>query len=216
MEEKHLKIDKKLSYEAIEKYLSIINNTTVQLNLEIPKKLDYKGFGYLPSLLLVVFSWMRKHSGKLIIDLKIQDDSEIKEFVTDYYGYSIISTIWKTCDIVTKDGEPLKKYFIPYTAKMHEMIDHLDKGLPNEAILIPCFDHYSKEKGLSHWFYFSDYKFAIAPSQLETSIYRIIEKFTNHTLHFFGKIISFFYQRKIFSRVAKSFIIYQIFILHPF
>lgn len=186
-----IKIPNKINNEVVESLLYQINKSSDDCNLEVPLELIYRGFGLMPSLLLVTFSWMRKSKGKLIIPIDIEDAQNLKKFSNDYFGYVIVSTVWKSNEIINSDGIPLKEIFRKQTHRMHLKIDFLEQ-LPNEAVLIPCFDHYSNEKGLSHWFYINDFKFADSPSKLENTVFRIFE--------YLGKI----YKSRINSNVAKS------------
>jgi len=174
-----LKIPQNLSTETLEELFKSLGGTSKNVDLQIPIEIDYRGFGVLPTLFLFFFTWIRKKEGRLIIPIKketIETDTKDLEklFLRDYYGYLLISTIWKQREIVNLEGNSLKLYFNNYTKRMHEQIDFLF-GLPNESIVIPCFDHYSKEKGLSHWFYSTSFIFAEAPSSLDTSVVRFFE-----------------------------------------
>lgn len=176
---KKIIIPKKLNEEVVENLLDELNNSSDDTDLEIPLEIEYRGFGILPSLFLVFFTWVREKQGKLIVAAETINSDVIKVLIKDYYGYVFFSTVWKHCDIVGSKGEPLKALLIKYTRAMHEKIDFLT-GLPNESIMIPCFDHYSKEKGLSHWFYSDTFQFAETPSTLDNSVIRIFESLSKN------------------------------------
>ena len=170
-----LRISNNLSLEKLELILSKINNSQESLDLELPIKIDYRGFGILPQLYLIIFTWMRNRCGRLI--LPIQNDDDIaKKYVFDYYGYVVLSTLWRHCEIVDSTGISLKPLFRNLTSEMHFQLQSLDEKLPHEAIVVPSFDHYSNEKGLPHWFYRYDYLFAKTPDEIENSVYHILSK----------------------------------------
>ncbi|PJJ07352.1 hypothetical protein CLU83_0515 [Flavobacterium sp. 1] len=171
-----IKIPKGITLEKLEDLLVKLDKSVFNTDLEIPLTVDYKGFGILPGLYLVLFTWMRTKKGNIIIHLDIENTESIKNFSLDYYGYVILSTLWKEYDFVNREGVSIKKYFKEHTPSMHRYIDSLSKELPKESVMIPCFDHYSFEKGLSHWFYANDYSFSDTPSGLDNSLYHIITK----------------------------------------
>jgi len=186
-----IKIPNKINNDTIEDLLKQVNNASSDSDLEVPVEFNYRGFGIIPSLFLVFFTWVRKCKGKLIIPIDAADNAAIESFVNDYFGYTLLSTIWKSTEIVNTEGVSLKDQCRKYTGKMHNKIDFFS-DLPNESLLIPCFDHYSKEKGLSHWFYINDFKFAASPSVLSNTVYRIFE--------YLGRI----YKNKINTSTTKS------------
>ncbi|MGZ3755222.1 MAG: hypothetical protein ACXVAY_19505 [Mucilaginibacter sp.] len=167
-------IPSKLDDEVLEDILLEFVNAPIDLNLELPLGIDYRGFGILPRLFLVIFTWIRNKNGKLIVPIEDNNELSISEFAQSYFGYVVLLTAWKNCDIENQSGESLKKVFRPYTSQFHNKIDFL-KGLPYDAILIPNFDHYSKSQGWSHWFYTLGYEFFDVPSGLNNTIYRIFE-----------------------------------------
>jgi hypothetical protein len=186
-----IKIPSKISNDTIEDLLLQVNQSCNDCDLEVPVGLNYRGFGIIPSLFLVFFTWLRKSKGKLIIPIDDNDFKSIETFANDYFGYIILSTIWKTTEIINKNGDSLKLHFRKHTGKMHDKIDFFE-NLPNESLLIPSFDHYSKEKGLSHWFYINNFRYAESPSILNNTIYRIFE--------YLGRI----YKSKINTSANKS------------
>lgn len=168
-----IEIPKKINHQIIENLHTTLKNN-VNVDIQIPLKLEYRGFGVLSGMLLLLFTWMRNNKGKLIIPIDQKDNEKLKEFASDYYGYVVLSTLWRHCEIVNEQNESLKVVFREHTSSMHDNIDLLSDDLPNESILIPCFDHYSIEKGLSHWLYDKS-KFAEAPSELDNSLFAILK-----------------------------------------
>ncbi len=175
MMSKSIKIKKSLSLDDIEEILKDINaNKTI--DLQLPISIDYTGFGILPSFFLAFFTWVRNNNGKIILPINENDLKKLEDFATDYYGYVILSTIWRNFDIVNKNNVNIKLSFKDFTGKMHQYIDSLTINLPNESILVPSYDHFPKEKGLSHWFYSHDNEFFNTPSGIENSIYHILSQ----------------------------------------
>ena len=191
-----IKIPKNITSEKLEELLAKLNTLSNSVNLQIPLSINYKGFGILPSFYLLLFTWMRRKDGNVILDIKESDTDSFKRFTFDYYGYVVLSTLWKDCEFLNKEGIPLKKYFKVFTSDMHLYVDSLAGNLPKESVMIPCFDHYSFEKGLSHWFYGNDYKFVDTPSGLDNSLYHILtrlsmnyrERFVRNTNNSFDDI----------------------------
>ncbi|MDI9312549.1 MAG: hypothetical protein QM535_20225 [Limnohabitans sp.] len=163
-----------INYAIIEKLLADLDNENSNLDLEIPIKFEFRGFGIMSNICLIIFKWMRMKKGKLIINVKIEDDKKIEEFGSSYFAFLTLSTLWTVTDIVDINGVNLKPKLRIYTKLIHDKIDFF-QGLPNDEILIANFDHFSKEKGLSHWLY-SDYEnFAPSPSELQHTVYRAFE-----------------------------------------
>ncbi|TCK85529.1 hypothetical protein [Albibacterium bauzanense] len=167
-------VPSKLDDKVLEGLFLTFVNTPKDLDLELPLEINYRGFGILPKLFLVIFTWVRNKNGKLIIPIDINNESTLSEFAQSYFGYIVLLTVWKDCDIENPLGESLKRALRPYTSQFHNKIDFL-KGLPNDAILIPNFDHYSKSQGYSHWFYTLNYDFFEVPSALNNTVYRVFE-----------------------------------------
>lgn len=180
-----IKIPKKITSEILEGILEKINKSTENVDLAIPTSIEYRGFGIIPNLYLVLFTWMRNKKGNIILSIKKDDDNAIKDFACDFYGYMILSTLWRHCDIINDEKESIKLQFKEYTSLMHFNIESLSNELPKESIMIPCFDHYSNEKGLPHWFYPYDFSFCETPSNLENSIYHI---FKNLSINYQGRV----------------------------
>ncbi len=168
-----IKIPQKINHQIIEDLLTTLKKNP-NVNIQIPLKLEYRGFGVLSSMLLLLFTWMRNNNGKIIIPISPDDKEKLKDFASDYYGYVVLSTLWRHCEITNEKDESLKEVFRDYTGSMHFNIDALSENLPNEAVLIPCFDHYSTQKGLSHWFY-DKANFAETPSELDNSLFTILK-----------------------------------------
>lgn len=171
-----IKIPKGLTLEKLEELLRKLHKSPNETDLEIPLSIDYRGFGILPGIYLLLFTWMRKSKGNVVIKINVDDLETFKNFSLDYYGYVILSTLWKEYEFINHDGILIKKYFKEYTPFMHKYIDSLSSDLPKESVMIPCFDHYSYEKGLSHWFYTNDFCYIDTPSGLDNSLYHIIKK----------------------------------------
>lgn len=172
---KSIKIKKTLSLDDIEVFIENINSNK-SIDLQLPASIDYTGFGILPSFFLLFFTWVRNNNGKIILAIEEDNYKKLEEFATDYYGYVVLSTIWRNFDVFNKEGIDIKQNFKDYTSKMHQYLDSLTNNLPNESILIPSFDHYPKEKGLSHWFYSYEHDYYETPSEIENSIYHILSQ----------------------------------------
>jgi hypothetical protein len=170
-----IKIPKELNIADIEKFYVDLEESGSEVDFVINKNINYRGFGVFPSLLLVFFTWIRKKSGDFIVLIDQNDNDSIKEFSSNFLGYSLLLSAWKHKRIVGNNNVELKKSFRDYTQILHKKIDFL-QDLPNDNVLIPLYDHYSKDKGLSHWFYDSDFKFIDSPEGLYTTVYRIFEE----------------------------------------
>lgn len=193
MNQKTILIPKKISFEIFEKLLNELKEEPEIVDLKIPLELSYNGFGILPAVYSIIFTWMRSKRGKLIIPIKITDEESIKRFTLDFYGYLVLSTVWRHCEIINEEGESLRSNFKKHTPLMHFYIESLSEKLPNEDILIPCFDHYSNEKGLSHWFYTEKFNFWQTPFDFDNSLFLIL------------KHLSKIYTKRLSKNISDSF-----------
>src|SRR5690606_3165766 len=111
-------IPKNIDHDVIEELLiSIESRKENHLDLQIPEEVIYRGFGILTGLWSVVFKWMRIKSGAIIVALDKDNAERVEKFVSGYFAYVILSTVWTTSKIVDDKGEDLKKVFREYTAK---------------------------------------------------------------------------------------------------
>mgnify|MGYP006400832303 CR=1 FL=1 len=177
MNSKYIKIPKNLSHEKIEQLISEIYKADANVDIKIPLEIEYRGFGIFPGIFMLVFSWMRSKKGDLIISLKQEDSIKLKEFSESYFGYLLLTTLWKHCKILDEEYNNIKPLFLNHTSRMFQKIQFLEQ-LPNNEIMIPCYDHYSIEKGLSTWLYSSGSKFKETPSSLDFTISKILKKLT--------------------------------------
>jgi len=186
-------ISKKITSTEIRQYYKVLENSSEDISLQFPQAIEYRGFGIVPELLLFFFTWVRQCSGKLILELIPEKQNKIKEFVDSYLGYIIVSTAWRHCDIINLDGKLLRNDLKKFTKPFHSEIDNLSDRITNETVSIVCFDHFSTNKGLPHWFYDSENKFITTPSGLENSIHKIL------------KSISRIYSKRLINNLSKSF-----------
>jgi len=170
-----VKIPKKINHDTVEQLIAALNsNGNDTTDLEVPIDVSYRGFGILSSLFLLLFKWMRGNPGKLIIAVNEDQVDDIEQFATSYFGYVFLLTAWPTTTIVDLKGKNLKPKLREFTSVMYEKIDFL-QDLPNNEVLLPCFDHYSNERGLNHWLYPDQIVFANTPSNLQNTVYRVFE-----------------------------------------
>lgn len=173
---KTIRVANKIGIIEVEKLIAELGNIeNDEINFSINIKTKILGFGTLPLLVLLFFTWLRNKKGNLIIEYETKDFESAKQFGSTYLGYMLLLSAWKHRPIIDKNGNQIKTIFREQTQELHKRIDFL-QNLPNESILIPLFDHYSKEKGLSHWFYTADFNLYNSPESLDTSIFRIFQE----------------------------------------
>ena len=128
-------VPRKLDDKVLEGLFLKIVNAPKDLSLELPLEIEYRGFGMLPKLLLVVFTWVRNKTGTLIIPIETNNEPTFSKFAQTYFGYVVLLTVWKNCDIENQAGESLKKAFRRYTSQFHHKIDFLE-GLPFPLVCV--------------------------------------------------------------------------------
>jgi len=171
-----IKIDVNINLYKIENYLQTLKSIPEQeVDFVIPANINLTGFGSFPLLFLLFYTWLRSKKGRLMIDINTEDNELLRNFSGNYIGYTLLLSAWNYRSIVDIEGIDIKKRFRKFTQQLYNKIDFL-QDLPNDNLLIPIFDHYSKDRGLSHWFYNENFQFYKSPEQLDNTIYRIFSE----------------------------------------
>lgn len=169
-----IEFPKKLNSADLKAKLGRINNNEfLENDFLLPNEVNYSGFGIIPLSIIYFFTWLRNNKkGDVFIDIDEADTDKLKSFGSDYLGYCLLSSAWKHKDIVNLKQISLKGPLRKYTQQLHSKIDFLQELTASE-ILVPFFDHYSKQQGLSHWFYNNQFDFAGSPEELSSTLYRL-------------------------------------------
>ena len=172
----NIEIKSKVNNKEIENLFVKLNSQNAgEINFAISKETTLTGFGTFPSLIILFFTWLRLKKGNFIIKIDPNNKADLKNFAENYLGYVMLLSAWKHRVIVDMNGNSIRSNFKEFTKEFHKKIDFLTE-LPNDNLVIPLFDHYSKEQGFSHWFYTDTYEFPPSPKSLDNSIYRIFEE----------------------------------------
>jgi len=86
---------------------------------------------------------------------------------------------WKKAPIVNDRGVDIRLEMRDYTRQMHKQLSFM-KDLPQRAVLIPCFDHFSAEKALSQWVYPNGTSFPDDDGDLDNALYRALATIQHH------------------------------------
>jgi hypothetical protein len=173
-----IKVKKNTSLKDIEVLFRTTKDSNItDMDFIVPSSLKIDGFGALPSFFSLFFFWLREKKGAFIIECEKDEKEELSLFTLNYVGYVLIVSAWKHRPILNKNREEIRLQLRPDVQKFHDRLDFLQQ-LPNDNILIPLFDHYSKQRGLSHWLYSQDFQLYTTPEGLDNSIYRIFKEFS--------------------------------------
>lgn len=168
-----IKIKQTLTFDYIEKLYDELyaNVPSVKVDLEVPIKIEDKGFGLLPALFQFIATWLRNRQGKLVVPVR-QGTDDKKVFACGYFGYYTLLMTWKSTPIVDEQNRDIKLEFREYTALMHKELGFMPQGVTE--VLMPCFDHFSWDRGMSQWIYPHGPSFPDDEGDLDTTLYRAL------------------------------------------
>jgi len=169
-----IKIKQTLTFDYIEKLYEelYLNIPSVQVDLEVPLKINDKGFGLLPALFQFIATWLRIRKGKLVIPIGTELEDR-RDFAFSYFGYYTLLMAWKATPIVDEKHRDIKLEFREFTKAMHEQLGFMQKKDEWE-VHMPCFDHFSVDRGLSQWVYPHGATFPDDEGDLDTALYRAL------------------------------------------
>lgn len=177
--EKPIIITGKSNLETLQNTIEALNASDSSVDLQMPASLTSKGFALPVSILQVLFFWMRHKRGRLILPLDETKLSMLENFSSSFYGYLVLFTVWRHCEIVNPKGISLKPYLKDFTSVMNTYVMSLSQdNLPNNEVSLACFDHYSHERGLPYWFYDVDYEFKSSPAEFDDTTYAFLSHLT--------------------------------------
>lgn len=141
-----LRIDKKLDTRSIESAYNIIN--VDQPDLFLSRKISDE-FGIVPAIIQLISTWFSKVPDG-VIRLEANDETNLQDFYDMDYFFPSITYCWGR-DILDAKGEDLKSRLRIHNVAAHEKMAKQSGG--GFKMLLSCFDHLSKRKGLLNAFY---------------------------------------------------------------
>jgi len=142
-----LKIDKKLDTRSIESAYTLLEDKKPDLFLA--KKISDE-FGIVPAIIQLISTWFNTVPNGRII-LEVNDDNDIHEFYELDYFFVSITYCWSR-ELVDTANNDLKSKLRIYNLTAHEKMVKQQSG-GGFKMLLSCFDHLSKRKGLLNAFY---------------------------------------------------------------
>lgn len=146
-----IKIANNISIPKIQNlYSELINSKEVQIDLQLPKKIEKLDFGLLFSYLQFLATWIRNNrSGKL--HLPVNSIAEAIEYLNDNeFVYPSIVIAWEK-EIVYTNGESIKSELKNPSKEYFNRMDFFE--LKGTSVPIYCFDHDKSNRGLSRHLY---------------------------------------------------------------
>jgi hypothetical protein len=148
-----MKIQKTLYHSKLKQYLDQIHATKVDA-FEIPFEIKAKQVSVFPYLLLVLMTAQRLHGVSRITITTLSDD-EVHRFIDSFFGFTILSTFWKSTEFLFTSRKVLKSELYNKNREFHNKLINLSDLKMGNAF-IPFFDHLPTHKGLSQLFYNDD------------------------------------------------------------
>ncbi|MET4080284.1 hypothetical protein ABIB40_000224 [Pedobacter sp. UYP30] len=142
-----LRIDRNLDTRSIESaYEQLENNKP---DLFITKKISEE-FGMVPAIIQLISTWFKKvPNGNIMVDSSVGDD--LKLFYDLDYFFPAITHCWSR-KIVDNSNNDLKPTLRQYNAEAYRKMTTQQAG-GGQKVLLSCFDHLSKKRGLLNAFY---------------------------------------------------------------
>jgi hypothetical protein len=146
-----IKIGNEISTAQLESYYNKIFSSKGKnyLDLQIPTKPKFIGFGALSAFFQFLITWRRlENCGRLIVDVN-DDDDEISGTIKQYYGFVASVLAWDK-GIINKNGRDLKLLFRKHNAELvaHFLASDFETASRGDSILFPFFDHIEIKRGL--------------------------------------------------------------------
>ena len=167
-----IKIQRNIALKNIEKLYSELHSTKgSKVDLLLPLDIDSKDFSVIPALIQFVGTWRRHpNCGKLFTKTNINEVETISEFIYTEIGFASVVLAWEN-GIYDKNLVDIKQQLKPYNEEIHAKMKTLSNVVGN-SLLLTCFDHIPKEKGLLNCFYPNNKDFISNEEQLNFFIDR--------------------------------------------
>ncbi len=161
-----IKIQRNITLKNIEKlYTDLSNNKDSKVDLLLPLDIDSKDFSVIPSLIQFVGTWRRHpNCGRLLTRTDINELESIREFDNTEIGFASVVLAWEN-GISDKSDTDIKQQLKPCNEEIHSKMKSITNVVGN-SLLLTCFDHIPKEKGLLNCFYPNNRDFISNEEQL--------------------------------------------------
>ena len=147
-----LKIKKNSKIEDVVRYyeqLQIAIEKEERIDLLLPFEFTNAYVGLVPSLLQFVATWIRYHdSGKLLLDVKWDQDAEIARLYENELVFPVVSMVWNSNGVYSHDGATnLRSYLKKFN---EDIFSKMLKAMPlkGQKLFLTSFDHLPKDKGI--------------------------------------------------------------------
>lgn len=167
-----IQIQRNISLKNIERLYTELNNSEEsKVDLLLPLDIDSKDFSVIPSLIQFIGTWRRHPKcGKLHTKTDKNKIQSIQDFDNTELGFASIVLSWEN-GITDKTNFDIKQLLKPFNEEIHAKMKTISNVIGN-SLLLTCFDHIPKEKGLLNCFYPNNKDFISDEDQLNYFIDR--------------------------------------------
>ncbi|WP_316826826.1 hypothetical protein [Pedobacter miscanthi] len=172
-----INIEKNSRLEDVETYLTQLERAIefdVDVNLMLPRALNYSYFGIAPAIMLFVVTWLRyKNAAKLFIDIEDVSSEALIELYKNELIFPMVVLAWNRTGIYTKDGRNLRHPLQPFNKLYAERMLN-GRTIPGNKLLLADFDHLPDDRLLPC--FGGKYQFIQTKIQLKNSIEKGIKE----------------------------------------
>ena len=167
-----LQIKRNISLVYIDELNSIVDSSQNKFNVHVPKDVKAASFGVIPSFIQFFATTIRKEKcSKLIMPFSNFD--ELEKYIEVEFVYPFTVLAWNL-EIVDSKGADLKNPLATISQKYFSKLEFLQVKILRSLPLY-SFDHDIIQRGLSRFFYDSNYKL-VYQDQLEFNLHPIFKK----------------------------------------
>ncbi len=167
-----LKIKRNITLSYINELDILVESSNAQLDIKLPRTITRTSFGVIPSLIQFFATAIRKNRcAGLIFPFSSTDD--LSNYIREEFVYPMTVLAWNL-EIVDETGENLKPKLSVISQDYFSRLEFL-KVKVLRSLPIYSFDHDFIKRGLSRFFYNSDYSL-VELDQLEFNLYPIFKK----------------------------------------
>ncbi len=167
-----LKIKRNITLQYINELNQLVYSSEEALDIELPKTLKRNSFAVIPSFIQFFATVIRKsRCAKLILPFSSED--ELTDYIRQEFVYPITVLAWNV-DIKDKSDIDIKSKMAVISQDYFTRLEFL-KIKVLRSLPIYSFDHDYVKRGLSRFFYKSDYSL-VELDQLEFNLFPIFKK----------------------------------------
>lgn len=167
-----LRIKRKISLLYIDELNVLVDSSQTKINVFVPKEIKATSFGVIPSFIQFFATTIRKEKCSRLI-MPFSNFDELEKYIEVEFVYPFTVLAWNL-EIVDSHGVDLKNHLVTISQKYFSKLEFLKVKILRSLPLY-SFDHDIIQRGLSRFFYDSNYKL-VYQDQLEFNLHPIFKK----------------------------------------